>query len=65
MYYSDDPVRDAERHMEDQDRQLERLPVCATCDEPIQDDYYFLINDEVMCKDCLIRDYRKNTEDYV
>ena len=65
MFYSDDPVRDAERHLEDQDRQAEKLPVCSDCGGPIYDDHYYLINDEVICQSCLDDNYRKRTEDYV
>lgn len=41
-----------------------RLPVCVNCDEPIED-YYYEINGEVICKDCLDRDYRKDVDDYI
>ena len=49
----------------EQQRQLEKLPVCEQCGQTIQDDYYFVINDEVICTECLVRDFRKNTEDYI
>lgn len=51
-------------HDREQTRQLERLPVCADCGEHIQDDHYYLINDEAICPDCLESGYRKETEDY-
>ena len=65
MFYSDDPVRDAERHYAEQDRQLEKRPVCSECGEPVQHDFFFLINDEVICPDCLVSNYRKEVEDYI
>lgn len=65
MYYSDDPVRDAERHAADQDRQLAKLPVCADCGGPVQDDHFYQINDEVICPNCMESNYRKNTEDFM
>lgn len=65
MFYSDDPVKDFEHHDLEQTRQLEKLPVCEICTHPIQDEYLFLINDEFVCEECLIRDFRKNTDDYV
>ena len=64
-YYSEDPIRDAERYMADQERRLQQCPICSDCDEPIQDDHYYLINDEVICKNCLESNYRKETEDFI
>ena len=54
-----------EAHEREKERQLERLPVCEVCGNPIQDEHLFLINDEFVCTDCLIRDFRKDTDDYV
>lgn len=41
------------------------LPVCSECGEPIQDDYYYFINDEILCEECLITNYRKSVDDYI
>ena len=65
MLYSDDPVRDFEQYDREQAKQLERLPFCEVCGKPIQDEHLFLINDEFVCEECLIRDFRKNTEDFI
>ena len=65
MFYTDDPVADFEAYDRQQEEQLERLPVCEICGEPIQDEHLYLINDEFVCEKCLIRDFRKNTDDYV
>ena len=65
MYYSDDPAYDAERHMADQERRLAQRPVCADCGEPVQDDHFYQINDEVICPNCMENNYRKNTEDFM
>lgn len=54
-----------EAHEARQKKQLEALPHCDECGEPIQDDFYFEINDTIMCECCLIRDHRKRTEDFV
>lgn len=60
MYWTDDPVKDAERYIADQEkRAAELLPKCADCGEYVQEDYYFEINDEVICPDCLDSHYRK------
>lgn len=54
-----------ESHERENERQLERLPVCEVCGNPIQDEYLFLINDEFVCEECLIRNFRKDASDYV
>lgn len=63
--YGDDPVREAERHYAQQDRELERRPVCDECGHHIQDDWFYLINDEFICPDCLNNYYRKEVEDFM
>ena len=54
-----------EEHQAALDKALERLPRCAECDEYIQDDYFFEINDEPVCGECLIANHRKAVDDYV
>ena len=54
-----------EAHERDIEQQLEELPVCEICGEPIQDEHLYLINDEFVCQKCLDRDFRKDTDDYV
>ena len=54
-----------EAHDRQQAKQLEELPVCEICGEPIQDDHLYLINDEFVCPDCLDREFKKRTDDYV
>ena len=53
-----------EAHEREVERQLERLPVCEVCGHPIQDEHLYLINDEFVCTECLIRDFRKDVADY-
>ena len=65
MFYTDDPVEDYARWDAEQQRKLERNPVCAECGEHVQDDYFYLINDEVICCGCLKANYRKSTDDYL
>ena len=62
--FTDDPARDFAYHDAQQSRNLERLPVCENCGEPIQDEHLFLINDEFICEECLKNNFRKRTEDY-
>lgn len=54
-----------EAHEARQQKVLEALPQCEECGEPIQDDFYFDINDTIKCEDCMIRDHRKRTEDFI
>ena len=54
-----------EVHERDQERRLAELPVCADCGNPIQDDHFYLINDEAICPNCLEAGYRKETENYI
>lgn len=65
MYFTDDPVKDHDRYQEEQDKQLQKLPKCSICDEPIQDDHLYEINDEVVCEECLKDNFRKNVEDFI
>lgn len=65
MCWTDDPVRDAERHEAEKERELQRLPVCCECDKPIQSDECYEINDELICPDCLKDNHRKWVDDYV
>ena len=52
------------QHDAEQEAQLDKLPKCSICDEPIQDDYYYEINDECICEECLNDNFRKDIEDY-
>lgn len=62
MSWTDDPVADAERYYADQERRLAMGPRCSECDECIQSDYCYRINDVLICEDC-IENYRVNVED--
>ena len=59
MYMSDDPARDAERYMADQDKKLERRPVCDCCGRHIQDDSALHYKGMWLCVRCMY----DNTED--
>ncbi len=51
--YTDDPVADFLAHDREQQEWEERLPRCVHCKGPIQDDFYYIIEDEKVCYDCL------------
>lgn len=53
-----------EAHDREQAEELEKLPVCDCCGERIQDEYYYEIDGEILCEECLKDRYRRDTEDY-
>ena len=52
------------KHDAEQEEALAKLPKCGCCQEYIQDEYFYLINDENICVHCMNEYYRKDTEDY-
>lgn len=54
-----------EAHERELEEQLEELPECENCGKTIQDDFYYEINDSIICEDCLNDNHRKRTEDFV
>ena len=42
---------------------LSRRPVCADCDEHIQDDHCFEVNGEYICPRCMEDLHRKDVDD--
>lgn len=65
MFRSADPVRDWDRHCAEEERQLQRLPKCYECGEPITTEECYLINGEYICPECLKDNHRKWVEDIV
>jgi formylmethanofuran dehydrogenase subunit E len=63
--YIPDPVDMFHQYDAEQQRKLNMLPVCVECEEPIQDDEYYEINDEPVCWCCLKKNHRKWTDDYI
>lgn len=59
MFYSDDPVRDFERHDREQQKRLEQLPECDKCGDPIQDDHFYEIEGKTICPHCLETYYKR------
>lgn len=52
MYFTDNPLADAERYAAEQEEELEKLPKCECCGEPIQQDKAIYYNDQWCCEDC-------------
>ena len=46
----------------ERERRLAERPVCDICDQPIQDDYFYLINGDQVCPDCLENEFRKEVD---
>lgn len=65
MFYSDDPMRDADRYEVARQEEEDKLPVCDICGEPIQDDYLYDLEGTLVCEECLKENYRKSVEDYI
>ncbi len=61
-YRTGDPLSDFNRHDTECQKWMDKLPECADCGHPIQDDHYYLINDETICPDCLESGYRKEID---
>lgn len=51
-----------EAHEREQAKQEAKLPHCADCDQPIQQDTAVYFNDEWLCDDCL-SSYRREVCD--
>lgn len=62
MSFTDNPILDFANYDAEQQEQLEKLPVCIECGEPIQDKYCFEINGEYICEECLERNHKKLVE---
>ncbi len=65
MCYTDDPIFDYDCHCAEQQRLMDRLPKCDYCDSPIMDDDCFEINGDILCEECLDRQFKRRVEDYV
>ena len=63
--YIPDYIDQFNEHEARQQRELDRLPKCDYCDEPITGDYLYDINSVVICEACLNDNFRKPVEDYV
>lgn len=60
MCWSNDPVRDAERHYDKQEQEMwETCPICDICGEPIQDSYAWQIGEDWMHEECAEEQYKR------
>lgn len=63
--YTDDPIADFARYDFQQQQELDRLPRCSCCDEPITDEYCYMVNDEPVCEDCMNKHFRVSVDDLI
>jgi hypothetical protein len=61
-----DPLDDFDRLDRKQAEYEARLPRCEAnkCGKRIDEDFYFEIDGEILCEECMKRRYRRSTEDY-
>ena len=65
MYYTDDPLRDFDRYDMAMAQREARLPKCEKCGKPIDDDFFYEIDGEILCEKCMHDEYARSTEDYL
>lgn len=52
-------------HEARQEAQMDKLPKCDYCGEPIMDEHLYDINGDLICEECLKENFRKSVEDYI
>ena len=57
--YTDDPIADAVAYDAELARLEKQVPVCCHCNRPVMDDYYYEINDEVICAECMDMHFKR------
>lgn len=53
FYRTDDPLRDFDRWDREQQKQLDKLPICIRCDHHIHQDAVVRIGGKYYCDECL------------
>lgn len=52
-----------DRHERELERRLASRPVCEDCGKPIQDDFYFEVEGDILCEECMHGRYCKDVTD--
>ena len=60
--YSDDPIADHEAYEAELARLEKLVPKCCKCKQPVPEDFYYLIDEEVFCAECLDKHFKKRVE---
>ena len=63
--YTDNPAIDFAYWDAEQVKAEALLPVCDDCGEAINDDYYYEVDGDILCEECMRHRYRRFTEDYI
>lgn len=59
MLITNDPIMDFHNHDAEQETWLIRRPKCAFCGEHIQEDYAWRIEGDLVCDECLDKNFRE------
>jgi hypothetical protein len=62
--FTDDPLKDFDRHDAEEQEWLDKLPKCAYCGEPIQDEECYVFDGDIFHIQCVNENHRKRTEEY-
>ena len=65
MSFTDNPLLDFAMHDAEQQEQLEKLPVCECCGEPIQQEKAIYYNDQWCCEECESEFWKNIREDFL
>lgn len=67
LYRTDNPIADFDRYDREQSRRLARLPKCAICREPIQQEYAVCIDGVYYCGECLddLKEYLDDLKEFI
>lgn len=59
MFRHPDPLDDHRAWEEELARLEEQVPKCSKCKQHVPEDFYYLIDDEVFCAECLDKRFKK------
>lgn len=65
QFRSNDPERDFQRDDDRKEAELEKMPVCSYCCQPIQDEKLCDIEGTLYCMECFEENFIKDVEDYI
>ena len=63
--WTDNPIADFERHDAEQQAQLDKLPICECCKEPIQQEKAIYYNYQWCCEECEREFWQDIREDFL
>ena len=59
MFRYPDPLDDHRAYEAELARLEKQVPVCCYCNRPVMEDFYYELNDEVYCADCLDKHFKR------